>query len=322
MMTTTRSHSGDSDAPSAHFPSARTFWSCCGLPADRLDQFITLIERYRQLISDGNRITSLVAEDSLGDFDTKHVCDSLAVLRAFPGLLGAPWSARGVGWPCDQRSGMARLNDSLTMAPDPERAAASRGAVAAVSSGQADTTTAEGGCATKEKSETPARETPMRVADLGSGAGLPGIVLALALPQLSLTAIEPNHKKAEFLARAMRELGLAGRASVVTKPGRELGRDLAFAGEYDVVLARAVSSADKLITECRRLVSPGGCMIFYKTPAAVQAELPLAQREARKHKLELTVSEIVELPADAGARQFILLRKPESGNGNRESGSW
>ena len=53
-------------------------------------------------------------------------------------------------------------------------------------------------------------------ADVGCGAGLPGIVLAVALPGLSLTAVESNHKKARFVALAVRELGLEDAARIAT----------------------------------------------------------------------------------------------------------
>jgi 16S rRNA (guanine527-N7)-methyltransferase len=239
-MTKTRSDSGDSPAdPGLESQSVRAFWPLCHLPTGRLDDFLTLIDRYRRLIIEGNRITSLVAEDSLRGFHTKHVCDSLAILQAFPGLL----------------------------------------------------------------------ELPQRVADLGSGAGLPGIVLALALPQIDVTAIEPNHKKAEFLLRAVEELGVESRCQVVARPGRELGHDPAYEGRFDIVVARAVGLAGQLIHESRRLIRPAGCLVFYKTPAAVQEELPLAQREAKKHKLEIQVSSVIELPEGAGERQFLLVRK-------------
>jgi 16S rRNA (guanine527-N7)-methyltransferase len=150
---------------------------------------------------------------------------------------------------------------------------------------------------------------PKRLADLGSGAGLPGIVLALALPELALAAIEPNHKKVEFLRLAMKELGIAYRCEVIARPGRELGHDPVFEGTQDIVVARAVASSDKLIRECRRLVKSGGCMVFYKTPATVEEELLLAQREATKHKLDVQVSSVIELPDAAGQRQFFLIRR-------------
>lgn len=146
---------------------------------------------------------------------------------------------------------------------------------------------------------------PVRLADVGAGAGLPGIVLAIALPELRLTAIESNRRKADFVAVAAAHLGLAGRVEALARRSRELGREDGFAGAFDVVVARAVAPAEKLIRENRLLLAPGGSMILYKTPQAVIEELPLARREAGKFGLAIETSEVVELPAGTGSRQFI-----------------
>ena len=147
-----------------------------------------------------------------------------------------------------------------------------------------------------------------RLADVGCGAGLPGIVLAVALPHLHLTAIESDRKKAAFVAAAVEELGLAGRAEVVPRRGRELGHDERFRGRFDTVTARAVAPADKLIRDCRLLIAPGGSALLYKTPAGVAGELAGCRREARKHKLTVQTSAVIDLPGGAGRRQFLRVR--------------
>ncbi len=146
---------------------------------------------------------------------------------------------------------------------------------------------------------------PVRLADMGCGAGLPGVVLAIALPSLHVTAIESNQKKAEFVALAAAELGLADRVAVVARRSRELIRDDRYRGAFDVVAARAVATAEKVIRDGRRLLAPGGSIILYKTPAALAEELPLARREADKHGLTLETSAPIHLPANAGARRFL-----------------
>ena len=151
---------------------------------------------------------------------------------------------------------------------------------------------------------------PVRLADVGSGAGLPGIALAVALGDLQLTAIESNQRKAKFIRLVAEQLGLAGRIEVVPRRSRELGRNDEFAGRFDIVAARAVASADKLVRGSRRLLAPGGAMILYKTPSAVTQELPLAQREAGKSGLTVETSKIIHLPAGTGDRQFIRIAAP------------
>jgi len=143
------------------------------------------------------------------------------------------------------------------------------------------------------------------LADVGCGAGLPGLVLAVALPRLHVAAIESNRKRAGFVQRAAGELGLAHRVQVVARRSRELGHDENYRRRFEVVTARAVAPAEKLIRDCRLLIAPGGSAILYKTPQSIAAELPLAEREARKHKLTLETSGIIDLPGEAGTRQFI-----------------
>ncbi len=151
---------------------------------------------------------------------------------------------------------------------------------------------------------------PVELADVGSGAGLPGIVLAVALPELRLVAIESNRKKADFVALAARELHLADRVQVVARRSRELAGDPSYRGRFGVVTARAVAAADKLIRDTRRLLAPGGSLVLYKTPDAVTEEMPLARREAGKHGLGVETSDPVALPGGAGTRQFLRITRP------------
>jgi len=151
---------------------------------------------------------------------------------------------------------------------------------------------------------------PGPAADVGSGAGLPGVVLALALPALRLTAVEANRKKAAFIALAADELGLAGRVHVAPRTSRELAKEHDYTRRFAVVTARAVAPAEKLIRNVRGLLAPAGSAVLYKTPPAVEAELPLARREAGRHKLRIEVSGEIALPAGAGRRQLLRVVAP------------
>jgi 16S rRNA (guanine527-N7)-methyltransferase len=108
------------------------------------------------------------------------------------------------------------------------------------------------------------------VADVGSGAGLPGIPLGLARPDLSLTLIEPMARRVEFLEEAVAELGRPWR--VVR--GRAEERSVVTAvGPVDVVTARAVAALPRLVTWCRGLLRPGTQLVALVGARAV-AELP------------------------------------------------
>jgi len=149
----------------------------------------------------------------------------------------------------------------------------------------------------------------VNLADVGCGAGLPGIVLAVALPELRVTAIESNHAKARFVALASAELGLSDRVEVICQRSRELAGDPRYEGRFGVITARAVAAADKIMRDTRRLLAPGGSILLYKTPAAVAKEMPLAAREAGKHGLSVQAHEPVALPGGAGARQFLRITR-------------
>jgi 16S rRNA (guanine527-N7)-methyltransferase len=100
-----------------------------------------------------------------------------------------------------------------------------------------------------------------RVADIGSGAGLPGIPLALARPDLRMTLIEPLLRRSEFLREVIDELGIE--ATVVRGRAEELSvRERV--GEMDAVVSRAVAPLDKLTRWSLPLLRPGGRMLAIK----------------------------------------------------------
>lgn len=100
-----------------------------------------------------------------------------------------------------------------------------------------------------------------QIADIGSGAGLPGIPLALARPDLRVTLIEPLLRRADFLREVVDDLGVditvvRGRAEEQTVRQQ--------VGEMDAVVSRAVASLDKLTRWSMPLVRPGGRMLAIK----------------------------------------------------------
>jgi 16S rRNA (guanine527-N7)-methyltransferase len=109
-----------------------------------------------------------------------------------------------------------------------------------------------------------------RVVDIGSGAGLPGIPLALARPDLRLTLVEPMARRVEFLEEVVAELGAPWR--VVR--GRAEERSVRSAvGPVDVVTARAVAALPRLVAWCRGLLLPGAQLVALVGARAVE-ELP------------------------------------------------
>ena len=108
--------------------------------------------------------------------------------------------------------------------------------------------------------------------DLGAGAGIPGIPLAVALPGVRITLLDAAAKKCAFLEAAVTAAGLSGRADVVcarserhaaAAPGREA---------YRVVLARAVAELSVLVELAAPLLAEGGVLLASKTRTALAGE--------------------------------------------------
>jgi 16S rRNA (guanine527-N7)-methyltransferase len=117
------------------------------------------------------------------------------------------------------------------------------------------------------------------IGDVGSGAGLPGIVLAIARPDVNLVLIEPMERRVEWLIHESRELGLTN-----VRVLRARAEDAKLEWPLDQVTARAVTALDKLIPATARLVKAGGEMIFMKG-ARVHDEVTAAAKAIRKARL-------------------------------------
>jgi 16S rRNA (guanine527-N7)-methyltransferase len=117
------------------------------------------------------------------------------------------------------------------------------------------------------------------VGDVGSGAGLPGLVLAIARPDVRFTLIEPMERRVEWLVSEARQLGLDN-VEVV----RARAEDAKLVGALSQVTARAVTALSKLIPATAELVEPGGEMLFFKG-ARVADEVSAAAKQIRRAHL-------------------------------------
>lgn len=133
------------------------------------------------------------------------------------------------------------------------------------------------------------------VCDIGSGAGLPGLVLALSRPDLSVTLVEPLLRRTTFLEEAVGELGLEN-VEVVRARAEELHGKR----EFSVVTARAVAPLDRLLGWSMPLVRQGGALVAMKG-STVHEEIEQAASALRKYGAgEVSVqeygAELVEQP--------------------------
>jgi 16S rRNA (guanine527-N7)-methyltransferase len=120
---------------------------------------------------------------------------------------------------------------------------------------------------------------PGVVGDIGSGAGLPGLVLAIARPDVGFVLIEPMERRTEWLRAESNRLGLE---NVIVDRSRS--QDSLYAEGLTQLTARAVTSLSKLIPATDHLLAPGGEMVFMKG-ARIAEEIEAASKAIRKARL-------------------------------------
>jgi 16S rRNA (guanine527-N7)-methyltransferase len=138
----------------------------------------------------------------------------------------------------------------------------------------------------------------IRLLDVGSGGGMPGIPAAIAMPDVTVTLIDKVRKKAAFLLQAKLELQLH---NVEVLHGRVEGIRTE---PFDIITARALSSLDELVRWTRHLLVPGGCWI------AMKGSLPLDEIAALARAApEVAVVDTVKLrvPGLEAERHLVVI---------------
>jgi 16S rRNA (guanine527-N7)-methyltransferase len=136
--------------------------------------------------------------------------------------------------------------------------------------------------------------------DLGSGAGLPGLVLAMVLPDTAVTLLEPMERRCRFLTESVAELGLA---NVSVLRGR--AEDITL--RTDVVTARAVAPLPRLAELAMGVVRPGGMVLAIKGRTAaeeLQAARPVLRRIGARDARVVRAGQGKVVPATTVVRFF------------------
>jgi len=136
-----------------------------------------------------------------------------------------------------------------------------------------------------------------RVADVGTGAGFPGLPLAIARPGLAFTLIDATAKKIRFVTHVARALGLANVTPLharMESPSQQ---------RFDTVIARAVAALSELVADAGALVADGGCLLAMKGryPADEIAALPAAW--------SLRSAQAIEVPGLDAERHLLTLER-------------
>jgi 16S rRNA (guanine527-N7)-methyltransferase len=154
--------------------------------------------------------------------------------------------------------------------------------------------------------EVPDLRTAKRIADLGAGAGFPGLVLAVALPDTQVDLIDSVSRKTAFIAHAASTAGIAN-AAAITARAEDLARDQSREA-YDVVTARAVGRLSTLAELASPLLSENGVLVAWKGKRDAEEE---AQMARASESLAMTPESILDVGHRAGSehRHLHVIRK-------------
>lgn len=143
---------------------------------------------------------------------------------------------------------------------------------------------------------------PLKVCDVGTGAGFPGLVLKIVFPTLSITLVDSLEKRVKFLNDVIEKLDLEDICAVHSRI-----EDLKNIEEYDLVVSRAVSKTSTILELSSRLPKVNGFVILMK--ANVSEELKNAKNAIEKlsYKLENVIN--FKLPIEDSERNLVVLKK-------------
>jgi 16S rRNA (guanine527-N7)-methyltransferase len=143
-----------------------------------------------------------------------------------------------------------------------------------------------------------------RLVDVGCGAGLPGLPLAIARPDLDVTLLDSNGKKIAFVRQAIGELGLANATAVAT-------RIEAYAppARFDAIVSRAFSDLASFAAAGRRLLAPGGVLV------AMKGALPVDELAHLPAGIGVVATPAIAVPGVDGARHLVIMNEAGEAGG-------
>ncbi|TDJ71870.1 MAG: 16S rRNA (guanine(527)-N(7))-methyltransferase RsmG [Planctomycetota bacterium] len=143
-----------------------------------------------------------------------------------------------------------------------------------------------------------------KVLDLGTGAGFPGIPLAIAEPNLSMTLVDSTKKKIDFVDKVIAKIGIPNAHTVWARAEDHLARN-----KVDVVIVRAVSSVRENVRTLRKVRHSLKDLVMLKA-ASWSREVRAGEREAERLGFKLDTVWEHELPGDMGSRAILVYRAP------------
>jgi 16S rRNA (guanine527-N7)-methyltransferase len=149
----------------------------------------------------------------------------------------------------------------------------------------------------------------MKVLDLGTGAGFPGIPLKIAFPDMRITLLDSLNKRIKFLNEVIGKLELSG-VDAVHGRAEDYGRDSSYRETYDLCVSRAVAKLSTLLEYCTPFVKTGGYFISYKSEKA-EEEIRQAKGALKLLGCRVETVEEFQLSGSDIGRTLIKIRKTE-----------
>ncbi|KAL4422347.1 hypothetical protein ABPG75_008544 [Micractinium tetrahymenae] len=264
------------------------------------------VDAYLDILLDWNQRMNLTAITDRGEAYERHVNDSLALLPAIDRCLAeqAQWAAAAHRQPRQRAQGVQQAAGEDAWERGAGSTAAQRTAQQQEQQEQQQASLAAAAAAAEVAA---AAAAPPRLIDVGSGAGLPGIILAIARPDWEVTLLDSLQKRCKFTEQAIEAAGLAN-VRVHWGRAEDAGQAPGLREAHDVAIARAVAELRVLAELCLPLVRPGGHWVAAKGAAPAE-EVAAAKGALGKLGGKLVAVGEVDSESPEGRRTAVIVAK-------------